>query len=265
MNRIGIIFLFLNLVFFSCKSEYETIRTSNNPERIYKAAQRYYKAKEYDRALGLYDLIIQYYRGRQEAEELFLNYAYCHYYLNDFILASTYFKNYASTFTNSPDKQEAEYMSAYANYKLSPNHRLDQTYTLKAIEGFEQFINLYPYTERAEEATKLLDAMRSKLEIKAYEQGILYYKIGQFQSAITSFQSFVNEFPETKKMEEVRFLMIRSAMLLAEKSIIDKQKERYEDAMNFVQIYLKKHPQSRRKGEVLSYQKMISEALKQFI
>lgn len=264
MYKINVLLLFFSFILISCKSEYETLRTSNNPERMYKAAQRYYKSKEYDRALGLYDLIIQYYRGRQEAEELFLNYAYCHYYLNDYILASTYFKNYASTFTNSPDKQEADYMSAYANYKLSPNHRLDQTYTLKAMEGFEQFINLYPYTERAAEATKLLDAMRAKLELKAYEQGILYYKIGQYQSAITSFQSFVNEFPETKKMEEVRFLMIKSALLLAEKSIIDKQKERYEEALNLVRVFMKKHPDTRKKGEVLAYHKIISEALKKF-
>lgn len=229
---------------------------------MYKAAQKYYKEKEYERALGLYDLVIQYYRGRQEAEELFFNYAYCHYYSNDYILASTYFKNYASTFGNSTNREEAEYMAAYSNYKLSPNHRLDQTYTLKAMEGFEQFINLYPYTERAEEATKLLDLMRSKLELKAYEEGMLYYKIGQFQSANTSFQNFINEFPETQKMEEVRFLMIKSSILLAEKSVIDKQKERYEEANKFVEVFEKKHPKSKRKGELKTYKKVISVALK---
>ena len=262
MARI-ILFILVSIIFLaSCKSEYETIRTSNNPEKIYKSAQKYFEQKEYDKAMGLYDLVIQHYRGRQEAEDLFYNYAYCHYYLNDFILASTYFKNYATTFTNSPNKQEADYMSAYSNYRLSPNHRLDQTYTLKAMEGFEQFINLYPYTERAEEATRLLDVMRAKLEIKAYEQGVLYYKIGQYQSAITSFQSFINEFPETNRMEEVRFLMVKSAVILAEKSIIDKQKERYEEAMKLAEVFLKKHPASKKKQDVKDYQKQISEALK---
>jgi outer membrane protein assembly factor BamD len=264
MSRISFLFVFLAFLLVSCKSEYETIRTSNNPERIYKAAQKYYKNKEYDRALGLYDLIIQYYRGRQEAEELFYNYAYCHYNLKDFILASTYFKNYAVTFSNSQNRQEAEYMSAYSNYRLSPNHKLDQTYTLKAMEGFEQFINLYPYTERAEEATRLLDDMRAKLELKAYEQGILYYKIGQYQSAITSFQTFVNEFPETKKMEEVRFLMVKASLILAEKSIIDRQKERYQEALKFAELFYKKHPKSKKTGEVKAYQKVITEALKKF-
>lgn len=260
------VFFLLILGFFlsSCKSEYEVIRTSNNPEKIYKSAQNYFKKKEYDKAMGLYDLIIQHYRGRQEAEEMFFNYAYCHYYQNDFILASTYFKNYATTFTNSPNRQEADYMASYSNYRLSPNHRLDQSYTLKAIEGFEQFINLYPYTERAEKATELLDVMRAKLEIKAYEQGELYYKIGQFQSAITSFQSFINEFPETSRIEEVRFLMVKAAINLAEKSIIDKQKERYEEARKYAETFLKKHPKSKKSGEIKAHQKQISEALKNF-
>ncbi|MBK6566239.1 MAG: outer membrane protein assembly factor BamD [Saprospiraceae bacterium] len=264
MNRILIFTLFSAVFLLSCKSEYETIRTSNNPEKIYKAAQKYYKEKEYERALGLYDLIIQYYRGRQEAEELFLNYAYCHYYLNDFILSSTYFKNYSSTFSNSENRQEAEYMAAYSNYRLSPNYRLDQTYTYKAIEGFEQFINLYPYTERADLATGLLDEMRKKLDIKAFEQGMLYYKIGQYQSAITSFQAYINEFPETKKMEEVRFLLIKAAMELAEKSIYEKQKERYEEALQHIETFSKKHASSRKMREVKEYKNIILKVLKNF-
>ena len=58
------------------------------------------------------------------------------------------------------NKEEAEYMAAYSNFRLSPNYKLDQTYTEKAIEGFEQFINLYPTTERAVNANKLIDEMR---------------------------------------------------------------------------------------------------------
>ncbi|HRO73709.1 MAG TPA: outer membrane protein assembly factor BamD, partial [Saprospiraceae bacterium] len=63
-----------------CKSEFETLRASNQPEKVYAAANKYYKNKEYDKAIALYDVVIQFYRGRQEAEDLFFNYAYAHYY-----------------------------------------------------------------------------------------------------------------------------------------------------------------------------------------
>lgn len=264
MKGIHIFLILFTASLFSCKSEYELIRNSNNPERVYQAAQKYYKEKEYDRAVGLYDIIIQYYRGRQEAEELFFNYAYCHYYLNDFILASTYFKNYSSTFSNSVNKEEAEYMAAYSNYRLSPNHKLDQSYTLKAMDGFEQFINLYPNTERAIEAFKLLDKMRAKLEIKAYEQGMLYYKIGEYQSAITSFEIMMKEYPESNKLEEVRFLIVKSAYVLASNSIYEKQEERFNETLSHFERFQKKHPKSKMLKEAKVINKQAAEQLKKY-
>ena len=53
-----IIVLFLT----SCKSEFEALRTSNQPDKVYKAANDYYAAKDYNRAIALYDIVIQYYR-----------------------------------------------------------------------------------------------------------------------------------------------------------------------------------------------------------
>ena len=69
------ILLFGTLFLLACKSEFEALRSSNNPEKVYKAANKYYTEKQYDRAIALYDIVIQYYRGRQEAEDLFYKYA----------------------------------------------------------------------------------------------------------------------------------------------------------------------------------------------
>jgi len=252
-------FIYFSVIFIvlltSCKSEFEALRTSNQPEKVYKAANIYYAAKDYNRAVALYDIVIQYYRGKQEAEDLFFKYAYAHYYQADYILASTYFKNYAGTFSNSINKEEAEYMAAYANFKLSPNYKLDQTYTQKAIEGFEQFINLYPNTERAEASNKLIDEMRRKLEQKSFEQGNLYYKIGQYQAAMTSFQSTLKDFPESKRIEEVRFLIVKSSFIQASNSIYEKKKERYNETLEHYTQFIKKHPKSKWLKDVKLIQK----------
>ena len=95
MKFLHLISIILLLVLVSCKSEFEALRTSNQPEKVYKAANKYYDNKEYDRAIALYDIVIQFYRGRQEAEDLFFKYAYAHYNVGDYILAPTYFKNYS--------------------------------------------------------------------------------------------------------------------------------------------------------------------------
>lgn len=256
--------LFLLVLIAGCKSEFETLRSSNQPDKMFAAANKYYKNKEYDKAIALYDGVIQYYRGRQEAEEMFFNYAYAHYYQGDYILSATYFKNFAGTFTNSPNRQEAEYMAAYSNYMMSPNYKLDQSYTIRAIEGMEQFVNLYPGTERGEMANRLIDEMRKKLEKKSFEQGALYYKIGQYQAAMTSFQNTLKDFPESDNTEEIRFLILKSSFILASNSIYEKQEERYNETLSHFNTFVKKHPDSKMVKEARSIEKQTLAALKKF-
>jgi len=262
MKIFQFILIFVAVILMSCKSEFEALRTSNQPEKIFKAANTYYQDKEYDRAIALYDIVIQYYRGRQEAEDLFFKYAYAHYYQGDFILASTYFKNYSGTFSNSINKEEAEFMSSYSNYRLSPNYKLDQSYTEKAIEGFEQFINLYPTSDRAMNANKLIDEMRKKLELKSFEQGNLYYKIGQYQAAVTSFQGTLKDFPESKKIEEIRFLIVKSSFILASNSIYEKKAERFNETTDHINTFFKKHPKSKWTKDVRDIEKETLSELK---
>ncbi|MBL0026639.1 MAG: outer membrane protein assembly factor BamD [Saprospiraceae bacterium] len=262
MKNFVFVFLLPMLLLMSCKSEFEALRTSNQPEKIYKAANDYYQKKEYDRAIALYDIVIQFYRGKTEAEDLFFKYAYAHYYLGDYILASSYFKNFASTFANSKNKIEAEYLAAYSNYRLSPNYKLDQTNTEKAIIGFEQFINLYPDSDRADSANKLIDEMRKKLEQKSYEQGNLYYKIGQYQAAMVSFQNTLKDFPESKRAEDIRFLILNSSYILATNSIYEKKEERFNEALDHFNTFIKKHPKSRKLKDAREIEKETLSELK---
>jgi outer membrane protein assembly factor BamD len=54
-----------------CKSEYEKIRQSNDPELMYKKGLELYDEEEYERAQVLLEQSISAYRGQKEAEELF--------------------------------------------------------------------------------------------------------------------------------------------------------------------------------------------------
>lgn len=250
------------LVFASCKSNFEAIRTSGNPELIYAKALEYYDQQDWLKAQTLLELSIPQYRGKQEAEELFYKFAYTHYHNYEFILATHYFKNFASTFYNSEHKEEAEFMSAYSAYRLSPNPRLDQTYTIKAIEGLQLFVNTYPKSDRVDECNKLIDEMRKKLEVKAFQQGELYLNIGQYESAVKSFENLLTEFPESADAEEVRFLMIKAMYEYAEKSIYIKKEERYDKAVALYKKFLKKHPDSKFMDEANNIHKNSLEELK---
>ena len=74
------ILLYITIVTISlstgCKSNYEQIRNSNNPERILREANRFFKDEQYTKAQGLYEVVIPFYRGKKEAEDVFYNYTY---------------------------------------------------------------------------------------------------------------------------------------------------------------------------------------------
>ena len=253
--NIRFVFFVVLLAASACKSSYEKIRTSNDAALQFKAANDFYKKKDYVRAQALYELALSSYRGQKEAEELYYNYADCHYQLREYEMAAHLYKNFASTFINSPLKETAEFNAAQAIYKTSPNYRLDQSGTIKAIDAFQSFVNTYPESPKVAESNKLIDELRAKLEKKAYEQGKLYLDIKNYQAAISTFENLLTDFPDTKNDREVRYLIPKSMFLLAENSIFEKQKERYVESVNKSEYFLNRYPTGTYSKEVIAIKK----------
>jgi len=159
------LFILIVVLLAACKTDYEKVRTSNDPKIMYEAANQYYEAGNYVNAQSLYELCIPYYRGKAEAEDLYYKFADTHYQLGEYILSAHYFKNFASSFYDSPNREESEFMSAYSKYKLSPSHKLDQSYSGEAIDALQGFMNKYPESEKVEQCGKLIEEIRAKLEL----------------------------------------------------------------------------------------------------
>jgi len=252
------------ILFGACKSEFEKIRTNPDPEFLYKKAFEYYEQEEYNKAQSVFELIINGLRGKAEAEKVYFYYAYTHFYQEKYVLASYYFKNFVTTYGNSPLKEEAEYMSAYSYYKLAPIFRLEQSASTQAVDGFQLFINTYPNSERVAEANKLIDELRKRLEKKELSIGQLYYDTKQYQSATWVFENLLKDFPDTENHEAVRHLIVKSAYLLAENSVYEKQKERYQAVVDSATDFLKKYPDSKRVKEVENFITDAQNGIKKF-
>ncbi len=253
---------FLLLVLVSCRSEFETIRTSTDPELILTKANGYYEAQEYQRAQTLYELTIAPFRGRAEAEQIAYRYAYTYYYTEQFVLASYYFKNFATTYGGSTLREEADFMAAYSNYELSPTYRLDQSYSVKAIDGFEEFANRYPNSERITEANRLIDEMRAKMELKDFESAKLYLDIERYESALVSFENVLKDYPETQRAEEIRYLMVITEYEFASRSFRLRKGERLEKEIELAENFLSRYPESRYADEVSTLLRKSQEELK---
>lgn len=253
---------FFGLTQFACKSEYEKIRSSGDSALLLKKAFEYYEEEEWLKAQNLFELVIGAYKGRVEAEKAYFYYAYTHYHLGRYITGAYYFKNFANTFPNSQYREETDFMEGYSHFQLSPSYRLDQTYTEKAIDVFQLFVNTYPNSSRVEKCNALIDQMRTKLEQKAYAQGQLYFNLRQYQSATQSFENLLKDFPESPHAEDVRFLITKASYNLAENSIFAKQGERYELALKNAESFIEKYPKSDRSKEIKSIKENSNKKIK---
>lgn len=244
-----------------CKSKFEKLKASNDNAKKYKEAIRYYNTRNYDRALELFDDLVQRYRGRTEAEDLFYYYAYTSYKLRDYTSARYHFKTFADTYPSSTRAEECRFMSAYCYYLDSPIYSLDQENTTKAIEALQLFINLYPKSDRVAEAGKLIQNLRDKLEEKSYANAKLYYTIGDYQSAVIALNNTLRDYPDTKYAEELEFLIIKAQYLFAQNSLETKQEERYTHTIEYADQFLEKYPESKQKDDAADYRKDAEEGI----
>jgi outer membrane protein assembly factor BamD len=147
---------------------------------------------------------------------------------------------------------------------MSPNYKLDQTYTVKAIEEFQRFANTHPNSDKIPEINRLIDEMRGKLERKAFEAAKLYYDIGEFQAAVQTFDNVLKDYPGSDKSEEARFLKLKSAYILAENSVYEKKEERFDETIVHYNEFIKKHPRSKWRKDAIEIYDNSTKELKKF-
>ncbi|MBK9291126.1 MAG: outer membrane protein assembly factor BamD [Bacteroidetes bacterium] len=227
MKKVLILALVSVTVALGACSKYQKLLKSTDNDLKYETAMDLFEKKDYNRALELFDLLQAVYRGTARGEEISFHMAYCYYHLKDYTLASYYFKRHAQTYPNTPRAEEALFMNAYCYYLDSPRPSLDQANTHLAIKELQEFINTYPRSERVAKSNELIDNLRDKLEQKDFNIAMLYFRIRDYQAAITSFQNMLRRYPDTKRAEEIYATMVQAYFEYAERSIPSRQQERY--------------------------------------
>lgn len=249
-----------SLILVSC-SEYNEILKSTDNDKKYEYAIKYYNEKDYFKAEALLKDLLSIYKGTKRAEEIYYYYAYCHYGLQDYDYAAFHFKNYVKNFSKSDKTEEMHYMIAMCYTKLSPESSLDQTYTLKAIQEFQLFLDKYPYTERKEDVNKKIDELRDKLEQKAYDLAYLYYKVEDFKAAIIAFKNVLMEYPDINNAEEIRFYIVDASYKLAKNSVENKKEERLANTLDAIKEFRRRHKDSQYNKEIENIEKQTKKEL----
>ena len=133
-------------------------------------------------------------------------------------------------------------MSAYCSYMDSPVFSLDQTNTMTAISSLQLFINQYPNSQRLDQCNQLIDELRAKLEKKAFNIAMLYYRMDDYKASIIALNNLLKEFPDTREREKVLFSILDAKYKYAVNSIPEKKKERVESVLDAYKTISTEYP-----------------------
>lgn len=213
-------------------NRFNKLLNSNDYDKKYEAAMKYYNNNIYSRAAQLFENLTLYYRGKENAENIAWYYGMSLYKEKDYYTAGYQFKRFARQFPYSDRLEDACFYSAYCKYMDSPEYNLDQSETKESIEEFEAFVEHWPHSTRIPEVNNCLDEMRNKLIRKSYEISYGYYFIEEYHAAYESFKQFLSLYPEAKQREDAMYYMLESSYLYAINSREDKMYERLQQVVN---------------------------------
>lgn len=244
-NKILSVF-FLVLVLASC-GEYNKILKSRDPQEKYTYAKKYFDEKEYGKSATLLEEILTAYTGTSKEQEVLYLLAQSYFYNKDYSAANQYYTRYTNKFPKGEYAEIAMYNSAYGYYLDSPDVRLDQSNTYKAIQGFQIFLDYYPNSDKAKTAQDLMFELQEKLAYKELLAARLYFNLGlynldnNYESCIVTSRESLKSYPFSVYTEEFQILILRSKYELAINSVESKKPVRFREVadeyFNYKNLY----------------------------
>ncbi|MBP7939045.1 MAG: outer membrane protein assembly factor BamD [Parabacteroides sp.] len=245
-----VLFIMMIAVLFSSCGEYNKILKSTDYELKYSYAKKYFNMKEFTKSATLLEELVPIYKGTASAEESLYLLAQSYYGQKDYLTASQYFNTYYTTYPKGEYTELARYYSGYGLYLDSPDPRLDQTQTYKAIAELQLYLEYYPQSERAKEAQNIMFELQEKLALKELLATRLYYNLGtymgnNFQSSVITAQNALKNYPYSKYREEFMYYVIQSKYELALVSVEEKLQGRYRDVVDEYYNYMNEYPEGK--------------------
>ena len=265
MNKIKkyiIIALVSGSVLTSC-GEYNKVLKSTDYEYKYEAAKSYFGKGQNTKAAAILEELITILKGTDKAEESLYMLGMTYYNQGDFITASHYFSTYYNTYPRGTYTEQARFYSGKALFLDTPEPRLDQTSTYKAIQELQMFMEYFPASSRHQEAQQMIFDLQDKLVMKDYMAARLYYDLGSYTgnssysttgnnylACIVTAQNALKDYPYTKMREDISILLLRAKYDMAKESVEEKKEERMRDAIDEYYAFKNEFPESKYMKEV---------------
>ncbi|MGK9477631.1 outer membrane protein assembly factor BamD [Melioribacter sp. OK-6-Me] len=230
--------LVIALIVTACSGTVDTSKF--NAEEYFAYAMKLYESEDYEQAILEFNSILLQFPGSAVSDDAQYYLATTYYKREQFLLAAYEFSKLIQNYATSPLVPDAQFLLADSYYNLSPPFQLDQSYTKKAIEEFQAFIDIFPANPKVEEAEKKIIELNNKLARKEYESGVIYEKM-EYERAAMKYYDFVVE-----TYHDTRY----APLALYRKIQIEVKRGMNNDALNDIAIFLERYPEDERAAEI---------------
>lgn len=238
----------------SCGDYNKVLKTTDASYR-YEAAKGYYALGQYSRAAELLNGIIVSTKGTARGEESLYLLAMSNYYGKNYEAAAQTFQRYYQSYPRGQFAEEARFFAGKSLYENTPEPRLDQTDTYNAVTEFTTFTEIYPDSKYRQQALSYIFELQDKLVEKEYLNAKLYYDLGDYfgnctnggsnyQACVVTAQNAIKDYPYCKRREDLSILVLKAKFELAQKSVAEKQLERYQEAIDEFYGFQTEFPES---------------------
>ena len=209
MNKL---LIFISVVIFgwSCSSSIDTVNLS--PEDRLKNAIRLYEDEDDEEAVKEFEAILLQYSGSSLVDDAQYYLAQTRFLRQEYIIAAYEFSKLIKNMPASTFVADSQFMLAECYFELSPNYNLDQTYTVKAIEEFQAFIDFFPLNEKVQDAEARIHRLNLKLAEKDFTVAHIYEKLDYYTASMKYYDKVVETYHDTKYAPKALFKKIMLLM-----------------------------------------------------
>lgn len=247
----------LSLLMVSC-GEYAAVQKTADYDYKYEAAKSFFVEGRYTKASTLLYDLLAIMKGTTNGEESLYLTAMSEFGNKNYDLAHNNFRKYYQSYPKGAYAEQAHFYAALSLYKQTPDPRLDQSSTMEAMNEFQMFLDLYPYTPLKDKTQEMIYNLQDKLVEKEYMSAKLYYDLGSYllnslfggsnyEACVVTAQNALRDYPyaSPEKREQLSILILRAKYQLAIKSVEEKRIDRFRDTIDEYYAFQNDFPESK--------------------
>ena len=237
-------------LFVGCRSS--GVVPSLSAEELFNRGKAKFENEDFLEAIDDFTAVTLQYPGSSLADDAQYYLGECRFHRSEFLLGAYEYQTLRRNMPSSPLVSEAQYKTGLCYYMLAPRSSLDQDYSRKAVDEFQNFLEYFPTHELAQDAERKIVELNNRLAKKDYDTAVLYMKLEYYKAATMYFDNVLEQYHDTEYAEPSYVGKVEALMA----------RRKYNEAKVEIEKFLNKYPESHYRPRIQSFEREVDSHLR---